>query len=441
MPGSRFSPDQESAPEQEEKIPQLTQAVHQVHKLMKSAPYVKAMGSKKQDLFVDLKNIFTLNKIPLGLTVSLVKLKKYAFHFKIDDSGSMTFNSTLTRVNASPYMKTESYVSKDQDMKIESYVSKDQLILTRWQEAENRLHIMIDLLGLIPISKITLSFLNSSTIMVLDRIKQDYIQFATEAHRLVRTLFVEIEPQGGTPIIANMRKMFAMAEEAKEDTMLYLFTDGQPDNNLIEKQEIETLLLTRAHAKKHPFTFLGCSEHALDHQWMNKIALAAQGQYVAAIPNFEFQKDEVGKCHGSQYSYDRGYWLLSNLVAARDPHYLGALTQPIPLTKPAMQRISGLVCSDSHYRSYFNAHPKKDLFQEDYPLFLTTEKANEISTVKQFQIGLATGHRVVSGQLKQRDQQTPLSRKNIHSEIHAKKTQTSPSQATPNPSENKCVLM
>lgn len=373
----------ESVETKEEYNPQLTDAVQKLKKTMKSAPYRKKMGSSKTDYFNDLKIIFEINSIPLGLMVSLSELKTdepeprpYAFHFKVDDSGSMDYDSVLTRTEACAYMKTD------------DYIPKEKVTLSRWEEAEDRLHNTINFLSFIPTGKITFSFLNSPTVLTLERAGKNHLDFAIEAHCLVRTFFKGNKPNAGTPILENMVKMLSMSDEP---TINILLTDGQPDGRAKEIEEIEQLLLKRTSPHFHPFVIWGLSNRHQDHQWMHKIEVAAQGKFFAAIPNYTFQQEEVTNNHGP-YSYPRGYWLMANLVAVKDPHYIGALTQPIPLTKHAKDLLAGIVSSDSEYKTYFQNHPLATrLFQSEYSSFLKTKQASDIEGVKAFKLLLASG--------------------------------------------------
>lgn len=321
-------------------------------------------------LLTGLQQIFAHYQIPIGLISKLVSLQGAALHFKIDDSSSMKEPSNLHYDHACDY-------TKDQ--------IRRRRMLSRWEEAQDRMHTVIELLAYIPTGPITLSFFDRSSAgkrITLKRSGKTPAEFLNEAHQAIAALF-SCEPHGNTPIFINMSNMFYEALNSNR-TLHYLLTDGEPSRGECEIAEIKTLLQTR-NAAKNPFTFLGCSNDPKDYEWMHEMEEVAK--YVASIPDFIDAFKEVQNNHGRKFPYNRGIWILCNLAAASNPQDLEALNKHTPLSKPTLDQFMGRVITDTEYNCYFYTHPlaHRQLFHPDYKLFKTCLDASEISSVKVFQ--------------------------------------------------------
>jgi len=345
---------------------------------MKSETYANAFGTAQpvngDALFQGLSDIFNQQEIPLGLMNKLLNLDGYSMHFKIDDSGSMTSSSSLPRKNASSYMQGVGDTRKE--------------MLTRWEEAENRLHILFDLISFVPTGSITLSFLNRREMIILDRAQKSPEEFAAYAHDKIKATF-GTRPAGETPIHRNMQNMLqqALPNQNARTTMHYLLTDGEPSGGEEEIRNIKELLKKR-NAQCNPFTFLCCSNDPGHTDWMHELEEVAPS--VAALRNFLAEKDEVLKDQGSAFRYTYGFWLLANIAAAVNPNDLDAMDQHAPLTKLTIENLYGREITEAEYRRYFDKHPNANrVFGPDYELFLTCEIARQIPSVAYFDRVLA----------------------------------------------------
>jgi len=105
------------------------------------------------DLLDGLSAIFAKYEVPIGLVNKLLALGEYKLNFIIDDSTSMGSFSDL------PISQASEQVRAARDPQGRRATSRNDKI-TRWEEAEDRLHIMVDMLAYIPIDNIIISFLN-----------------------------------------------------------------------------------------------------------------------------------------------------------------------------------------------------------------------------------------------------------------------------------------
>lgn len=366
--------------------------------LMQNPDYVanfQAPDLSGDALLDGLMQIFSRNEIPIGLMSKLTPLQGNAIHFKIDDSGSMNGPSNLLIRDACAYTKKHRNPNADER-------------LSRWEEAEDRLHTLIELYAYVPTGPITLSFFDHPNVrtgkrIVLERGGKSPDECLQIWHRQIRKLFEGAYPDASTPILYNMKNMLQEADRMRQNsdmrTMHYLLTDGEPDGKEEEIDEIKSFLKGEMDGstlvrdpKLNPFTFLGCSNQPEDYQWMHEVEEIAR--YVAAICDFRDERDEVRKDQGTAFPYTRGFWLLCNVAAAVNPDDLDALDQHAPLTKSTLESLLGRGLMEPEYRDYFTKHPtftdrSKPVFEPDYQDFLTVGVARNIPTVAFFNAELA----------------------------------------------------
>lgn len=218
---------------------------------------------------------------------------------------------------------------------------------------EDRLHIFIEMLAYIPSGPITLTFLNRKDIVVLDRASKTPEQFAEYAHEKISALFIS-PPAGRTPMLQNLTQMFA---QSSGKTMHYVLTDGEPSD--ATAKQVAKLVLDRQNPQDNPLTFLSCTNQDSEAQWMKDIEEVAP--FTAELDDFGDEKVEVMNDQGPTFPYSKGFWLLSNLVAAINPDDLDALDESVPFTKCTMETLMGRALSQQEYDAYFGQHPAIDM--------------------------------------------------------------------------------
>ncbi|GEM_PF-4197325 len=385
-------PDQQQPsappPYEEKEIPQQLQ---DTFAKMQSPDYVQAFETKVDGkaLVEGLKRVFIQNEIPLGLMTKLTDFRGLSLDFKIDNSGSMTRRANLLAADLSPYVADLSCHMKD---KLGIPVDKHA---TRWEEAADRLHILIDVLAYVPTGPITLSFFDTEQKagkqLVLDRKGKSPEVFLKEAHQAIASFF-KIESEeflGETPAVVNLQNMLRKAKQqganSDKPRPLYFLTDGDPtgpNGKAAEIQKFSQLLQSRD-AQAIPFTILGCSNQRKDYAWMHEMEEVAD--YVAALPDFVDEQQEVLRDQGPRFPYSRGMWLLCNLAAALNPDDLDSMDQHPPFTKKTLENLLGRIMSAEEYSGYFYAHPNADDWKVDYDQFAKLQSASAIGSVRLFQ--------------------------------------------------------
>ncbi|MDB6096643.1 MAG: hypothetical protein JWM09_921 [Francisellaceae bacterium] len=91
--------------------------------------------------------------------------------------------------------------------------------------------------------------------------------------------------------------------------------------------------------------------------------------FTAELDDFNDERDEVLHDHGSSLPFTRGFWLLSQLVAAINPDDLDCLDEEVPFTKFTMDNLMGRVLSNEEYQRYFQNNPYSYNWQKHYQSF------------------------------------------------------------------------
>ncbi|OGT42039.1 MAG: hypothetical protein A3F13_00825 [Gammaproteobacteria bacterium RIFCSPHIGHO2_12_FULL_40_19] len=315
-----------------------------------------------------LSKIFAQHEVPVGLLNKLLMLNDYALNFKIDDSGSMQNTTDSTVKDASSRHMMEKFAKAQR---------RSDSSMTRWEEAEDRLHVFIEMLAYVPSGPITFTFLNRQDTLVLDRTnKKTPEQFLADAHEKISALFV-IQPSGNTPMLRNLKNMFA---QSSKKTMHYVLTDGVPSDGTAK--DVAKLVLERTNPQDNPLTFLSCTNEDSQAEWMKNIEEIAP--FTAELDDFGDERKEVLKDQGSTFPYSKGFWLLGNLVAAINPDDLDALDESAPFTMGTMENLMGRALSQQEYDAYFGQHPAINTRVQVQDPLLATYKTHFAQNYPQF---------------------------------------------------------
>lgn len=329
-----------------------------------------------------LSEYFAKYEIPVGLVNKLLILTEYRLHFIVDDSGSMAASSDAPFSMACDVMK---------QMDTQRSQRGDRL-MTRWEEAEDRLHVMMDMLSYIPTEEIVVTFLNRGDRLVFNHAGKQPETFAKDAHARIRMAFSKM-PNGGTPINRVLTTVFSEAARQSHSTMIYLFTDGVPSD--ASTQQVATLVLNRARPEKTPLTFLSCTDTDQEAEWMKEIEERAP--FTAELDDFDDERREVLHDQGPAFPFSRGMWLICQMVAAVCPHDLDALDECVPFTKQTMDNLLGRVLTVEEYNHYFQNHPMKSKFEHLIQQFRREDvKAMDIQGVAQIKQSISSASSVAT---------------------------------------------
>lgn len=339
---------------------QMNESAIKPMEMMQSQAYIDQFKAPDQvdggKLVDGIASKFADLEIPIGMLGKIMALSSYHLNFMIDDSGSMGEKSDVTIKQANSHTKKNIQARFKKNDKTLDEAS----FMTRWEEAEDRLHVMLSLLQYIPVS-IRISFLNRSTVIDLIHDGKSPAKFAKDAHHQIRESFIN-RPAGGTPIYGKLNQAFT---NANGYTMHYLFTDGEPSDKSIDY--VTSLVIHRKFPECNPLTFITCSDNDEDTAWVKKVDEKAK--FTAELDDFNSERKEVLRRQGSAFPYSKGLWYICQLVAAINPHDLDALDEKNPMTKGTVDGILGRWTSPEEYQYYFNTHPKAREFANLYQQF------------------------------------------------------------------------
>ncbi len=105
------------------------------------------------------------------------------------------------------------------------------VFMTRFEEAQCRLHVLVDILAFVATHSIQIHFTNSDQIIVLSKQGRTVIEFQEYAHALISEVFETVQhvPHIGDVrgLVSAMQRSFADAEEHESNpTIHYFLTDG-----------------------------------------------------------------------------------------------------------------------------------------------------------------------------------------------------------------------
>ncbi|MDB6096642.1 MAG: hypothetical protein JWM09_920 [Francisellaceae bacterium] len=337
---------------------QLAESTQSSLEIMQDKEYLagfKASQPFEEGALVDrLSNYFIRYEVPIGLVNKLLALPTYNLNFIIDDSGSMDALSDTDISMANDYTKNKKSFMPN--------ASSANNKLTRWEEAEDRLHTMMDILSCLPVPNITIRFLNRQDVINLQA-GGSPDEFVQRARIAIANAF-KTRPRGCTPIYNALTKAF---ESPEIQTMHYLFTDGLPsDQNgqstQAEIDKVTSLVMHRKNPEFNPLTFISCTNDDESTKWMKKIE--ERGPFISELDDFNDERDEILHDQGKGLPYSKGVWLISQLVAAICPDDLDALDEDAPFTKCSLDNFLGRKTTIQEYDYYFNAHPKASEYHQ-----------------------------------------------------------------------------
>lgn len=309
-----------------------------------------------------LTSVFAQYEVPIGLVNKLLPLSQYKLNFIMDDSTSMRQKSDA------PFNESSSYIKARRSRKGDT-----QSILTRWEEAEDRLHIMIDMLAYIPTAEIKIQFLNRSDTLVLNHAGKTPEQFAHEAHMQIDRAFNNL-PDGMTPIYSKLREALT---QTNSPTIHYLFTDGLPNDvpppperaNLYDGQPdeekydnphakevrkddrlfwLKKIILDR-NAQMNPLTFMSCTDQDKETNWMKQMDNLAP--LAAEIDDFRSERREVLENQGAGLPFSKGFWLCCQLAGAIDED-LDNMDEPKAFSQSKLSNLLGRQLTAQEYQYY-----------------------------------------------------------------------------------------
>ncbi len=301
--------------------------------------------------FAKLTEQFARYEVPLGLLNKLLGLSEWDLNFIVDDSGSMSMDTDSMRSDFGPYMMAH-YMKKTGRM-------------TRWEEVQDRLHCLIDILSYIPVPKVTITFMNRANVILLVHSGETPDVYKEGAHKQIISVFAS-GPSGGTPTDSALKKSLDSSPRA----LHYVFTDGAPNNG---GASVEKVVASRKDPSLAPITFISCTDDDAATEWMKGID--EKYPFVAEVDDYADERDEILKKQGGSVPFTVGIWIVCMLIAAINPNDLDCLDESRPLTKYTLDNILGRTLMEPEYELYFAQCPSAKSFKSKYKDYLTVQRA------------------------------------------------------------------
>lgn len=339
------------------KRPMAKSTAVSMQRIMEDPEYIKDFDSSVDGnmMLEGLTNFFSKHEVPIGLINKLQALSEFKLHYIIDDSTSMDSPTQVSRAKATDF------ISK----------SERALNLTRWEEAHNRIHLLLDIFAYTPCLGIKISFLNNKDTITLSQKNQTPESFLKNSHEQVRTLFNDVHNnrQKGLKPRTPLYPALEAAFQDTDNTIVCPWTDGEP--NYGGGVDAILRLLKNRDAQKFPVSLMSCTDDE-GADWMK--AADQSGVRIAEIDDFESESLEVSQKQGLAFHYTYGMYLVSATgVAAICPHDLDALDEDRPLSKMTFENMLGMKLTEAEYEHYWKLNPFSDAHSKVYDKFLTEQ--------------------------------------------------------------------
>jgi hypothetical protein len=331
------------------------------------------VGAAPDRIVQQLARVFAQYEVPMGLVNKLLGLVDFsAMEMLVDDSGSMASATDSNGPDGRP--------------------------LTRWQEAQQRLGQMLQILVYVPAPPLFIRFLNRADVIELRRNAHELPeQFLQRAVGVIAQVWRR-GPDGSTPVRERIAE--SLARFPGQAVLRYLFCDGEPDGGHADARAITLMLINRPNPKQNPFTFLSCTNEDANVEWCKEAEEAAP--YCSEFDDYGDEAAEVLKDQGKSFPYTFGMHLVAQLVAAFNPDDLDAMDESVPFAKMTLDNLQGYQCSPNEYQYYFEnflaaqaAQPtrtaldrlKKEhlsVWRQNFPAFVAAPLARQIPAVQQY---------------------------------------------------------
>lgn len=332
-------------------------------------------------MFDQLTALLAPYEVPIGLINKLMLLEEFeVLEFIIDDSESMTLLSD----SVDPH-------SRDR-----------QRLQTRWQEAQNRLLILMEILSHLPIQTIDVLFLNRSDRITITRNGRDPTSLFHHIRDRIHAVFA-VPPSGSTPVRERLDESFQRGRGRA--VARYLFCDGAPNGGPPGRRAVVRLLQHRAEPVRNPVTLMSCTDDDAQVEWMKDAEEVVP--YCSEYDDYEDERREVLRDQGEALPFTQGFYNIAQLVGAMCPDDLDAMDESVPFTKMTLDNLLGIVHNAATYQHYFSCfldaqrkraiqtvvgrRKESDVLKQSFPwrdhytAFLSTARAQDIPAVQQFQ--------------------------------------------------------
>lgn len=359
--------------------PTLAESTSATMEIMQEEEISLGMGVAAGDnAFEKLTQLLAKYEVPIGLVNKLFLLEEFAvLEFIVDDSESMTLASNTEYPHGTPQ--------------------------TRWEEAQNRLIALMEILTHVPIQTIDIRFLNRPDHITATRNGRDPTSFCAHLESRIRAVF-RVPPSGSTPIRERLEESFQRGRG--QAVARYILCDGAPNGGPHGRRHVLRLLQQRPDPARNPITLMSCTDETAQVEWMKDAEEVVP--YCSEYDDYLEERAEVLKDQGDALPFTLGFYLVGQLVGAMCPDDLDAMDESVPFTKTTLDNLLGIQHNNATYQHYFScfvaaqqkrkvhtnragqAKPSDRLkksfpWKNHYAAFVSTPWAKDIPAVKEYQ--------------------------------------------------------
>lgn len=349
--------------------------------------------SEDADVLEELGNQLAASNTPIGIMNKYISAQYVHRLYLVDNSGSMGSSLRLKdkdgNINPLVLLKNAHAEILKRHRPIHSQENNETM--SRYEEAEHKIHVAIDDMKNIPTGEWRFVFFNngSSLDFTINREGKTPEQFATEAHTKVSQAFAH-PPTQATPLRRTIEKAFdahkALAAkeliadpEAQTKTHITILTDGDPSPDRQYRDNADFLRATdeaiervieviklRPEPMNTPIHVWICGEEV---KWTDR--LDGDCKNVAVIDDYRSELLQVREKQGIRFPYTPGLHNACASLAADDDNKndLDMVDENVPFTKMQLDNLLGYVMTLETYRDYWIHNMNAAVYDKDYAAF------------------------------------------------------------------------
>lgn len=337
--------------------------------------------SEDADIMEEQGNQLAESNTPIGIMNKYLGAQYVHRLYLVDNSGSMSIPLRLTDINPLILRKNAhaEILKRHGSMAVNAP-------MTRYEEAEHKIHVAIDDMKNIPTGEWRFIFFNNGDQLdfTLNRDGKTPAEFAQEAHAKVSQAFAH-SPTQATPLRRTIEKALAAhqaiaAKELREDpeaqtkTHFTILTDGDPSLATGDRTpedaiaSVIRIIKDRPDPINTPMHVWICGEEV---KWTNR--LDSDCKNVAVIDDYLSELQQVREKQGKRFPYTPGLHNACASLAADQSNKddLDMVDENVPFTKMQLDNLQGYVMTDATYRDYWINNPNAAVYEKDYPAFLS----------------------------------------------------------------------
>ncbi len=170
---------------------------------------------------------------------------------------------------------------------------------TRWDELKTFVDYLLEFSRVFDPLGMDMHFLN--------RTGKQHITIADD----ITTLFNN-PPRGGTPLVTKLEKIYADYKDVKRQKVLFIATDGEPDDDVKPYDKMRRILLKLSESGFH-ITFIICADNELEIEYVKKFDSI---QNIDVVDDYHTEMNNIKRIQGSHFEFTYGDYITKALCGS-----------------------------------------------------------------------------------------------------------------------------